>query len=352
MALGVDGVRVGCWTDLRNHTGTTVVLPPPGTVGGAALRGGAPGSRETDALSPTGSVEQCHAIVLTGGSAFGLAAADGVMAWCEAHGLGFELPTVTVPIVGAAVCFDIRHAGQSRPGRAAGWSACEAASEDDPPQGSVGVGTGCTAGKLAGRDFATKGGQGWAVVRSVDVTVGALMAVNPVGEVVDTDGRVLAGTRAPADAPRYPYATMEQIRIWGESREGADGDTVVEPTEGAPERRGDAAPSAAVPLSAPLTNTVIGCVVTDATLTKVGACRAADLAHSGIARAVVPAHTSADGDLLFLLATGRGPATPVDLVAELAGQAVAEAIRSAVVHATGMPGAPADPRAQARSARG
>ena len=115
MALGVQGVLVGCWTAPDGDTGTTVVLPPPGTIGGAALRGGAPGSRETDALSPTGSVEACHAVVLTGGSAFGLAAADGVMAWCEGRGLGYELPAVTVPIVGAAVCFDIRRRGQRRP---------------------------------------------------------------------------------------------------------------------------------------------------------------------------------------------------------------------------------------------
>jgi L-aminopeptidase/D-esterase-like protein len=350
MALGVRGVLVGCWTAPDGDTGTTVVLPPPGTIGGAALRGAAPGSRETDALSPTGAVEACHAIVLTGGSAFGLAAADGVMAWCEAHGLGYELPTVTVPIVGAAVCFDIRRRGQRRPGRSAGWAACEAAVEDDPPQGSVGVGAGCTAGKLAGREWATKGGQGWSVMRSGELTVGALMAVNPVGEVFDEDGTLLAGTRAPQDAPRYPHATMEQIRVWGEARAAADpeGDGVapVVPSRAGDHPGGERAPS---PVVVPMANTVIGCVVTDAQLTKPAICRAADLAHTGIARAVVPAHTSADGDLLFLLATGQGPPAAVDQVADLAARAVAEAIRSAVVHATGIPGAPADPRARRRA---
>lgn len=341
MALGVHGVRVGCWTHPLGITGTTVVLPPPGTIGGAALRGAAPGSRETDALSPTGAVEACHAIVLTGGSAFGLAAADGAMAWCEAQGIGYELPTVTVPIVGAAVCFDIRRRGQPRPGRSAGWAACEAAVEDDPPQGSVGVGAGCTAGKLAGRDWATKGGQGWAVARSGDLVVGALMGVNPVGEVVDESGAVLAGTLAPTDAPRYPHASMDEIRIWGEARAAAQAEA--DGAGGADVAASTLDPPLGV---VPLTNTVIGCVVTNATMTKGAICRAADLAHTGIARAVVPAHTSADGDLLFLLATGSGPEASVDRVADLAARAVADAIRSAVVHATAIPGAPIDPRAR------
>ncbi len=315
MALGVDGVQVGCWTHPDQPTGVTVVLAPVGTVGGSAVRGGAPGSRETPALSPTGSVEQCHAIVLTGGSAFGLATADGVMAWCEERGIGFELPTATVPIVGAAVVFDLYEKGQARPGAAEGRLACEAATALDPPQGSVGVGAGCVAGKLSGRQFGVAGGQGWAVASGGGITVGAIMAVNPVGEVIDEHGEVLAGSRAPDGAPRYPIQTMAQVAAWGEP-----------PTAG--------------------TNTVIGCVVTDATLTKAHACRAADLAHTGIARSVRPVHTSADGDIIFVLATGQvpEPANP-DLVAELAAEAVAAAVRSAVAHATGTPDFPADPRA-------
>jgi L-aminopeptidase/D-esterase-like protein len=337
MALGVQDVLVGCWTDPVHHTGLTVVLPPPGTVGGAAVRGGAPGSRETAALSPTGSVQECHAVVLTGGSAFGLASADGVMAWCEEQGRGFALPTATVPIVGTAVCFDLRAADQPRPGAAAGRAACEAATLDEPAEGSVGVGAGCTVGKLAGRNWATKGGQGWAVSRAAGVTVGALMAVNPLGEVVDADGTVLAGTRAPLGAPRFPEASLDEIRAWGEAA-GAGGEAA-----GA---GGEAARAGAAVSGAEITNTVIGCVVTDATLGKPSVCRAADLAHTGIARAVVPAHTSADGDIVFMLATGGGPAASVDLVAELAARSVAEAIRRAVRAARGMPGAPADARAR------
>ncbi|MPY96329.1 MAG: peptidase S58 family protein, partial [Acidimicrobiia bacterium] len=270
-----------------------------------------------DALSPRGSVQECHGIVLTGGSAFGLATADGVVSWCEGEGLGLALPLVTVPIVAAAVVFDIRDPYHPRPGAEAGAAACRAAAEEDPPQGSVGVGAGCTAAKVAGREWAVAGGQGWAVTRGGGVTVGAIMGVNPVGEVLGPAGEVLAGTRAPAEAPRFPEHSMAQIAAWGEP-----------PTAG--------------------TNTVIGCVVTDAKLTKVEACRAADLAHSGIARAVRPAHTSADGDIIFLLATGAEGHEPssVDLVAELASKAVADAIRSAVAHATGSEQFPPDPRAK------
>jgi len=312
VALGVDGVQVGVWTHPSVPTGCTVVLPPAGTVGGSSVRGGAPGSRETPALSPTGSVSVCHAVLLTGGSAFGLAAADGVMAWCEERGRGFELPTATVPIVGAGVVFDLRAKDQPRPDAAAGRAACDAATEDDPPMGSVGVGAGCVVGKTAGRDWATKGGQGWAVARAGSVSVGALMAVNAVGDVLDESGAVLAGDRAPADAARFPATPFSELGGWG-----------------------GAAASA---------NTVIGCVVTNATLRKDEACRVADLAHSGIARSVRPAHTSADGDLLFALATGAIEGS-VDLVADLAAAAVAAAVRAAVRAATPIPGVPVDPRA-------
>jgi len=318
MALGVQGVAVGCWTHPEHPTGCTVILPPPGTVGGCAVRGGAPGSRETPALRPEGTVQECTAIVLTGGSAFGLATADGVMRWCEAQGRGLALSTVTVPIVGAAVVFDIREAGRPRPDAEAGWAACEAAAEDDPPMGSVGVGAGCSVGKTAGRDHASKGGQGWAIRRhDSGLVVSALMAVNPVGDVLDEQGAVLAGDRAPADAPRFPWVPMERLGSWGSDA-----------------------------LRGSVTNTVIGCVVTNAKLSKAAACRSADLCHSGIARSVNPAHTSADGDLLFLLATGAVEAS-VDLVAQLGAEAVAAAIRAAVRAAHGVDGLPADPRAGA-----
>jgi L-aminopeptidase/D-esterase-like protein len=309
MALAVPGVRVGCWTHPDHPTGCTVVLPPAGSLGAVAVRGGAPGTRESDALGPTGNVQECHGVVLSGGSAFGLSAADGVVAWCEAHGIGYDKTVARIPIVGAAIVFDLRAPGAPRPDRDAGWAACDAATEDDPVMGSVGVGAGCTVGKTAGLEWASKGGQGWAVARGGAISVGALVAVNPLGDVLDERGEVLAGTRAPAHVPRFPVA----------------------PPPGPEPEAGSA--------------TVIGCLVTDARLTKTDAVRAADLAHSGIARAVEPAHTTYDGDALFLLCTQQVSA-PVDLVAYLGAQAVAAAVRAAVRAADGIDGFPADPRAR------
>ena len=301
MALGVDGFRVGCWTHPHGHTGCTVVLAPHGTLGAAAVRGGAPGTREVAALGPASTLRECHAVVLSGGSAFGLATADGVSAWCEANGIGYDKTVARIPIVGAAIVFDLREPGAARPGRDAGWAACEDARDADPPTGRVGVGAGCTVGKTAGFQWHADGGQGWAVARGGGVTVGALMAVNALGDVVGEDGRMLAGSAAPADAPRFPFVPL-----------------------GVP--LGDVK---APPADAEVEHTVIGCLVTDARLTKPEACRAVDLAHTGIARAVDPAHTTYDGDALFLLCAQRVDAT-VDLVAHLAAQAVVAAIRTAV----------------------
>ena len=318
MALGVDGMRVGMWTDPEHHTGCTVVLPPAGTVGGIAVRGGAPGTRESAILGPATPNEFCHAVVLCGSSLFGLRAADGVVDWCEAHGIGLDLAVGRFPIVGAAVVLDIHRADMRRIDREAGWAACEAATADEPADGSVGVGTGCTVGKEAGLEWASKGGQGTAMRRSGEVTVGALVAINALGSVLGEDGRIIAGSRAPADRPRYPYAPLSILRAGGGGDSSDDAGSV--------------------------SNTVIGCVVTNARLRKPEVCRVADLGHTGIARAVSPAHTSLDGDALFALATGEVDAS-VDLVAELAARAVADAIREGVRHAQAMPGFPADSRA-------
>ena len=302
MALGVAGTRVGTWTADAGHTGATVILPPEGSLGAIAVRGGAPGTREAAALGANGNVRECHAVVLSGGSAFGLATADGVSSWCEAHGIGYDKVVARIPIVGAAIVFDLRHPRAERPGRDAGWAACEAATEEEPPMGSVGVGAGCTVGKIGGIEHGVKGGQGWAVVSDGGVTVGALMAVNALGDIVDEQGQPLAASTAPAGAPRFPAAEL----------------------------------TAPPPI---LESTVIGCLVTDARLSKHEAVRAADLAHSGIARSVVPAHTTFDGDALFLLCAQRVDAT-VDLVAHLGSLAVAAAIRAAVRAVEGEPAFP------------
>ena len=297
MALGIEDVMVGCWTDEQHATGVTVVLPPKGSLGAIAVRGGAPGTREAAAQRPNGSGIECHGVALCGNSVFGLAAAEGVVQWCSDHKRGLELATVIVPVVGAAVVFDITGPDDPRPGPDAGRLACEAATNADPETGRVGVGRGCTVGKAAGRAYARPGGQGISVAGSGDVTVGVIVAVNAFGDVLDTDGSVLVGSTAEPGAPRYPFVSLDEVAAWESGEERA--------------------------------NTTIGCLVTNATLTKPEACRVADLAHTGIARSINPPHTSVDGDALFLLATQEVPAT-VDLVADLASTAVAAAIRNAV----------------------
>lgn len=319
MALGLSSVLVGSWTDEVAETGVTVVLPPAGTLGAIAVRGGAPGTREAAALGPTAAGVECHGVVLCGNSVFGLAAADGVVRWCVEQGRGLNIRDSIVPVVGAAVVYDIQSPDSERPTAEAGWAACEAVSADEPATGRVGVGRGCTIGKVGGRDFSVPGGLGTAVARSGDVVVGALVAVNALGDVIDETGAVLAGCTAPAGAPRYPYAAIDAIPGFsGRGNEGDDADG----TDGAAEadHAGEQARS----------NTTIGCLVTNARLTKPQACRAADLAHTGIARAIEPPHTNFDGDALFLLATGEVDTQP-DLVATLGAAAVAQAIRSEFV---------------------
>ncbi len=314
MALGLADVLVGCWTDTELDTGVTVVLPPPGTLGSVAVRGGAPGSREMAPLSPDTSGQECHGVVLCGSSVFGLAAADGVVDWCVEQRRGYAIRNMIVPVVSAAVVFDLVGPGHARLGPDAGRAACEAASADDPDEGSIGVGRGCTVGKHGGRQYASKGGQGWAVATSGDAVVGAIMGVNALGDVIDSAGEVMAGSRAPLDQPRYPHASLDELSVVaGEAPSGGN------------------------------ENTTIGCVVTNVALDKAAAYRAADLAHAGLTRAIHPAHTSADGDALFMLSTGD-VAGSADLVADLAATAVSEAIRRAVLAATSTPGRPRDPR--------
>jgi len=305
MALGLETVRVGVFTDRESRTGCTVVLPPEGSVGGVAVRGGAPGTREVAVLSASSPNTAVHAVVLCGSSLFGLRAASGVADWCVEQEIGFDLVGGRFPIVGAAVVLDIASPDERRVTAEDGRAACDAASTDEPAMGAVGVGTGCTAGKEAGRAWSVPGGQGWAVARHDDLVVGALMAVNPVGAVIAEDGSVLAGSTAPADHPRYPAAGISELL-------DADGKPA---GSGADENASS--------------NTVIGCVVTNAILDKAAACRVADMAHTGVARSVSPAHTSLDGDAIFAVATGE-LAARTDLVAELAAQAVADAIRASV----------------------
>ena len=308
----VPGIRVGHATDLQGLTGCTVLLCEGGAVGGVDQRGGAPGTRETDLLRPMHLVQQAHAVLLTGGSAFGLAAADGVMCYLEARGVGVDVGVAHVPIVPAAVLFDLDLGDPSaRPDAAMGYAACEAATDGPVAQGNVGAGTGASLGKALGTKRAMKSGLGSvALDLGGGLVLGALMAVNPFGDVVDPEtGAILAGTRRlRGDAPAGTLATMKSML-------------------------GKLALRFA-------SNTVIGVVATNAQLTKEEANKVAQMAQDGIARAVRPAHTMFDGDTLFALSTGdkRGD---VNLVGAYAAEAVAQAIVQAVKAAEGIAGLPA-----------
>ena len=301
----VPGIEVGHFTDTRRPTGCSVVLVRDGAVAGVDVRGAAPGTRETDLLYPTNTVNAVHAVLLAGGSAFGLDAASGVMRWLDERGIGLDVGPTRVPIVPAAVLFDLMVGdARIRPDADAGYAACEAASSQAPVEGCVGAGTGALVGKVFGHERAMKGGIGSASVTVGGVTVGALVACNALGDVIDPDtGALIAGART------------------------ADGRRMVDT------RRALLAGELPIPILAG-TNTTVGVIATDAALTKVQATRLAQAAHDGLARAVNPVHTVSDGDTLFALAIGRVQAHPGMMVlATMAAEAVARATVRAVLAA-------------------
>jgi L-aminopeptidase/D-esterase-like protein len=294
----IPGLRVGHWTDSAGLTGVSVILCESGAVGGVDQRGGAPGTRETDLLRPLHLVQEVHAIVLAGGSAFGLAAADGVVRYLAGRDIGHRTLVRRVPVVPAAILFDLE-VGDPRayPDAGAGYAACMSAVTDPVAEGNVGAGTGCSVGKLRGVGWATKSGIGSACLAvGEELLVGALVAVNALGDVLDERGAILAGVRDDTG--------------WADSmallRQGL---------------REPGPPAASA--------TVIGVVATNARLTKEQANWVAQMAHDGLARAVRPAHTLYDGDTLFCLATGAIEAD-ANVVGAFAAEAVAAAIRRGV----------------------
>lgn len=301
----VAGIEVGHFTDPRRPTGCSVVIAREGAVAGVDVRGAAPGTRETDLLAPGNLVEQVHAIMLAGGSAWGLEAATGAVRWLEEHGVGLDVGVGRLPLVPAAVLFDL-HVGDMkvRPDAVAGYAACAAATCEPPAEGNVGAGAGAVVGKMFGLQHAMKGGVGTASVTVAGVTVGALIACNAVGDVVDPDtGRPLAGARA---ANGLTLRDTRHALLRGEPPH---------------------------PLLAG-SNTTIGVIATDARLTKVQAQRLAVAGHDGLARSINPVHTMSDGDTLFTLATGHVPHHPGMMVlATMAAEAVARATVRAVLAA-------------------
>ena len=310
----VDGISVGHFTLGERPTGCTVIVADgDGAVGGVSQRGGAPGTRETDLLDPLNMVEKVNAIVLAGGSAFGLDAASGAVKWLEEHNMGYDVRIAKVPIVPAAILFDLPVGGNPkiRPTADCGYRAAQAASTNPVPEGSVGAGAGATVGKLGGPGKAIKSGLGSAALRMPNgLIVAAIVAVNAVGDIIDpSTGRVVAGVRADDGS----FADARKIL-----RSGA----LARPRAGE--------------------NTTIGVVATNAKLTKAQASRMALMADDGFARAIVPSHTNGDGDTVFALATGRWSGdADITLVGALAAEVMADAIVRAGTQATGIPGLPA-----------
>jgi len=297
----VDGLSVGHADDAAALTGCTVVLCPQGVTAGGEVRGLAPGTRETDLLRPGTLVEQVHAVLLTGGSAFGLAAADGVMRFLEERSAGYPTGVARVPIVPAAVLFDLELGSAAvRPDAAMGYRACQAAISQPGPQGNVGAGMGATVGKVLGLSHACKGGLGSASRRVGRLVVSALFAVNAFGDVLDpADGHVLAGVRA-ADGTFANASTLLASPL--------------------------------VRTALLLRHTVIGVVASNARLDVAQTNRVASAAHDGLARVVRPAHTLFDGDTVFALSAGSARAhlaLVCELAAEVTSLAIANAVRAA-----------------------
>jgi L-aminopeptidase/D-esterase-like protein len=310
----VKGIRVGHFTETRRPTGCTVILTPPGTTGGVDVRGSAPGTRETDLLDPVNSIQEVHGVLLSGGSAFGLDAAAGVVRFLAERGIGFSTSAGVVPIVPAAILYDLAVGDNPsiRPGEEAGYSACQNAVEGDFEQGSVGAGTGASVGKLRGLSHAMKGGLGSASIRVDRLVVGALAVVNSVGDVRNPEtGTILAGVRNDAGDAFADAVSLLRSRL----------------SESPPSRTGE--------------NTALVVVATNAAFGKSETNKIAQMAHDGLARAINPVHTPWDGDTVFSLATGEQTGIDLGQAGALAAEAVAEAVVQAILRASGLPGLPA-----------
>ena len=298
--LDIPGLKVGQAENPDAKTGVTVVIAENGAVCGVDVRGAAPGTRETDLLDPVNAMEKVQAVVLSGGSAFGLEAASGVMDWLEEKNIGFDVGFTKVPIVPAAVLFDLGYGDTfTRPDKAMGRQACENASDSILMEGDYGAGCGATVGKLRGMDFCSNSGIGsWCEATENGIKVAALIAVNAFGDVYE-NGTIIAGTK---DNNGNFISTEEGVLQMASS------------------------------LSFSGQNTTIGIIATNVKLTKAQAKKVAGMAHDGLARCIRPIHTTMDGDTLFCLSTEEIelPAAPVDVVGILAAKATEQAVIRAV----------------------
>lgn len=314
----IEGFRIGHSTDLEAATGCTVIVAPEGATGGVDVRGGAPASRETDLLRPENTVQEVHAVCLSGGSAFGLEAASGVARELEARGIGLDVGPTRVPIVCSSCIFDLAFGDASvRPGIDEGRAAVRAALDHDPApvaEGTVGAGTGATVGKLHGPATLMKGGLGARAIKVGPLEVGAVAVVNACGNVVDpATGATIAGMRRAAGC--LDIADMEETMLAEAER-------------------------LAMPLDR--TNTTISCIITNARLTKAQATKVAQMAADAYAHVIRPTHTTNDGDTIYVLASGAmgDRDLPLDLIGVAATRALEEALCAGCTEATGIHGAP------------
>lgn len=292
----IKGIKIGHAQNLEGATGCTAIICEDGAVAGVDVRGGGPASRETELLKPVNMVQQIHCVMLSGGSAYGLAAGDGAMQFLEERGAGFDVGVGVVPIVCGASLFDLVVGdAKCRPDKAMGYEACKVAGTNEPGEGNVGAGTGASIGKFLGPDRMMKSGLGIYAVQLGQVQCGAVVAVNALGDVIDYDtGKRIAGILS---EDKTSLASTESIMYQeiGKQRNVFSG------------------------------NTTIGCIITNAILTKNQANKLASIAHNGYAKAISPVHTSADGDTIFVMSTGEVEVGP-DALGALATEVMARAI--------------------------
>lgn len=310
----ISGIQIGHASDFIGGTGCTVIMCKNGACAGIAVRGGAPATRETDLLAPQNMVQKIHAVVLSGGSAYGLACSTGVMDYLEERNIGYDVGVGVVPIVCSACLFDLGVGdSKARPDQAMGYQACLNADNgiDSDKNGNIGAGTGATVGKICGLDRMMKSGLGNFAGCCGELQVAAIVAVNALGDVYDQEsGKIIAGLLS-EDKKTLADSAKELYKL-------------------SPQK-----------IDNPFTaNTTIGCIITNAKLTKAEATKVASVAHDGLARTIFPVHTQADGDALFTLATGEITA-PLDLVSSIASQVAAQAIKNAVLQAKSVYGLPA-----------
>ncbi|MBL4936472.1 P1 family peptidase [Clostridium sp. YIM B02515] len=299
----IQGIKIGNAQNMNGPTGCTVVICEEGAAAGVDVRGGAPGTRETDLLNPVNLVDKIHAVMLSGGSAFGLDAASGAMQYLEERNVGFDVGVTKVPIVCSAVLFDLAIGDfKIRPDKAMGYEACINSELNECRQGNIGAGTGATVGKILGPEYAMKGGLGCYAVQVGELQVGAVIAVNCLGDVVDTStGKIIAGV---LNKEKNGFADTEKIMIskYDEKKNLFSG------------------------------NTTIGVVVTNGKFTKTEMNKIASMAHNGYGRTIRPAHSMADGDTIFTMATGKTE-TDINVVGLLAARVVEQAVINAIKNA-------------------